>query len=53
MRLIHKSKKLDNICYEIRGPVPERAKQLEDEGHKIIKLNIVLAVSLRRRTQSW
>jgi len=40
VRLIHKSKKLDNICYEIRGPVPERAKQLEDEGHKIIKLNI-------------
>ncbi len=40
MRLIHKSKKLDNICYEIRGPVPERARQLEDEGHKIIKLNI-------------
>ena len=40
MRLIQKSKKLDNICYEIRGPVPERAKQLEEEGHKIIKLNI-------------
>ena len=40
VRLIHKSKKLDNICYEIRGPVPERARQLEDEGHKIIKLNI-------------
>ena len=40
MRSILKSKKLDNICYEIRGPVPERAKQLEEEGHKIIKLNI-------------
>ena len=40
MRLIKKSKKLDNICYEIRGPVPERARQLEEEGHKIIKLNI-------------
>ncbi len=40
MRLIQKSKKLDNICYEIRGPVPERARQLEEEGHKIIKLNI-------------
>lgn len=35
-----KSRKLDNICYEIRGPVPERARQLEEEGHKIIKLNI-------------
>lgn len=40
MRLIHKSKRLDNVCYEIRGPVPERAKQLEEEGHKIMKLNI-------------
>ena len=40
MRLIQKSKKLDNICYEIRGPVPERARQLEEDGHKIIKLNI-------------
>jgi len=40
VRSILKSKKLDNICYEIRGPVPERAKQLEEEGHKIIKLNI-------------
>ena len=40
MRLIKKSKKLDNVCYEIRGPVPLRASQLEDEGHQIIKLNI-------------
>lgn len=40
MRTIKKSKKLDNICYEIRGPVPERARQLEEDGHRIIKLNI-------------
>lgn len=40
MRIIKKSKKLDNICYEIRGPVPERARQLEEDGHHIIKLNI-------------
>ena len=40
MRLIKKSKKLDNVCYEIRGPVPLRASQLEEEGHQIIKLNI-------------
>ena len=40
VRPIQKSKKLDNICYEIRGPVPERARQLEEDGHKIIKLNI-------------
>ena len=40
VRSILKSRKLDNICYEIRGPVPERARVLEEEGHKIIKLNI-------------
>jgi alanine-synthesizing transaminase len=40
MRTIKKSKKLDNVCYEIRGPVPQRAKQLEEDGHNIIKLNI-------------
>jgi alanine-synthesizing transaminase len=35
-----KSNKLANVCYDIRGPVLERAKQMEEEGHKIIKLNI-------------
>jgi len=35
-----KSAKLNNVCYDIRGPVLERAKQMEDEGHRIIKLNI-------------
>lgn len=28
------------MCYEIRGPVPEKARQMEEEGHKITKLNI-------------
>lgn len=37
---IQKSKKLADVCYDIRGPVLEKAKQMEDEGHKIIKLNI-------------
>ena len=37
--MIHKSHKLHNVCYDIRGPVLERAKQLEEEGHRIIKLN--------------
>jgi histidinol-phosphate/aromatic aminotransferase/cobyric acid decarboxylase-like protein len=32
--------KLANVCYDIRGPVLQKAKQMEDEGHKIIKLNI-------------
>jgi alanine-synthesizing transaminase len=40
LKTIHKSTKLDNVCYDIRGPVLERAHQMEEEGHKIIKLNI-------------
>lgn len=39
-RPVRKSNKLDEVCYDIRGPVLTRAKQMEDEGHKIIKLNI-------------
>lgn len=35
-----KSNKLDNVCYEIRGPVLQEAKHLEDEGHRILKLHI-------------
>ncbi len=40
MRPIQKSNKLADVCYDIRGPVLEKSKQMEDEGHKIIKLNI-------------
>ncbi|MEO7031005.1 MAG: pyridoxal phosphate-dependent aminotransferase, partial [Herbaspirillum sp.] len=40
MRSIHKSNKLADVCYDIRGPVLEKSKQMEEEGHKIIKLNI-------------
>jgi alanine-synthesizing transaminase len=40
VRLIQKSKKLADVCYDIRGPVLEKARQMEEEGHKIIKLNI-------------
>ncbi|MFZ6776373.1 pyridoxal phosphate-dependent aminotransferase [Undibacterium sp. Ji83W] len=40
MRPIQKSLKLADVCYDIRGPVMEKAKQMEEEGHKIIKLNI-------------
>lgn len=40
MKTLKKSKKLSSVCYEIRGPALERAKQLEDNGHSIIKLNI-------------
>jgi alanine-synthesizing transaminase len=34
------SRKLENVCYDIRGPVLEEAKRLEEEGRRIIKLNI-------------
>ena len=40
MKPILKSNKLSNVCYDIRGPVMERAKQMEEEGQRIIKLNI-------------
>jgi alanine-synthesizing transaminase len=37
---ILKSAKLANVCYDIRGPIMDRARQMEEEGQKIIKLNI-------------
>jgi alanine-synthesizing transaminase len=40
MSKISKSNKLNHVCYDIRGPVMEQAKKMEDEGHNIIKLNI-------------
>ena len=40
MQPILKSSKLANVCYDIRGPVLDRAKQMEDDGQHIIKLNI-------------
>lgn len=40
MNTINKSDKLANVCYEIRGPVLEEANRLEEEGHRILKLNI-------------
>ncbi len=40
MQPVMKSSKLDNVCYDIRGPVLVRARQMEEEGHRIIKLNI-------------
>jgi alanine-synthesizing transaminase len=40
VRPVMKSVKLANVCYDIRGPVMARAKQMEEDGHRIIKLNI-------------
>jgi len=39
-RPILKSAKLANVLYDVRGPIVDAAKQMEDEGQKIIKLNI-------------
>lgn len=39
-RMVAKSAKLANVCYDIRGPVLERARQMEEEGQRIMKLNI-------------
>jgi alanine-synthesizing transaminase len=40
MKSINKSAKLANVCYDIRGPIMDAARRMEEEGHKIIKLNI-------------
>ena len=40
MKKVYQSDKLGNVCYDIRGPVLEQAKRLEEEGHQILKLNI-------------
>ncbi|MDR1618866.1 MAG: pyridoxal phosphate-dependent aminotransferase [Treponema sp.] len=40
MKNFEKSLKLDNVCYDIRGPVLKEAKRMEDEGFRITKLNI-------------
>jgi alanine-synthesizing transaminase len=40
LKSIVKSNKLANVAYDIRGPVLDKARQMEEEGHKIIRLNI-------------
>jgi len=37
---IRKSDRLSDVCYDIRGPVLAEARRLEEEGHKVTKLNI-------------
>lgn len=39
-KALHKSHKLSGVCYDIRGPVLDEAKRLEEEGYNILKLNI-------------
>ncbi len=40
MENLRKSEKLRDVCYDIRGPVLDHAERLEEEGHRILKLNI-------------
>lgn len=40
MRTFNKSTKLDNVCYDIRGPVMDEAVRMESQGQRILKLNI-------------
>lgn len=38
--MLEKSKKLDNVCYDIRGPIMDEANRMTAEGIQIIRLNI-------------
>ncbi|ROZ76919.1 pyridoxal phosphate-dependent aminotransferase [Ramlibacter sp. WS9] len=40
MKTVQKSAKLANVLYDIRGPIMDAARQMEEDGHKIIRLNI-------------
>ena len=40
MRTFSKSSKLDNVLYDVRGPVVDEANRMEEEGIKVLKLNI-------------
>lgn len=40
MEFIPRSTKLNGVCYDIRGPIAQEAKKMEDEGQRILKLNI-------------
>jgi len=40
MKTITKSRKLDHVLYDIRGPIMDRARQMEEDGQQLIKLNI-------------
>lgn len=40
MRTFEKSSKLDNVLYDVRGPVVDEASRMEEDGMEILKLNI-------------
>ncbi|QCR21721.1 aminotransferase [Pontibacter sp. SGAir0037] len=40
MDMIERSKRLNDVFYELRGPIYEKSKELEQQGHRVTKLNI-------------
>lgn len=40
MRTFQKSSKLDNVCYDVRGPVMDEANRMQESGINVLKLNI-------------
>ena len=40
MRTFDKSSKLDNVCYDVRGPVLDEANRMQESGIDVLKLNI-------------
>ena len=42
MREFGKSRKLDNVLYDVRGPVVDEAARMEENGTNVLKLNICL-----------
>ena len=42
MKEFRKSSKLDNVLYDVRGPVVEEAARMEEAGTNVLKLNIAL-----------
>ena len=47
MRQFKKSSKLDNVLYDVRGPVVDEAARMESQGMRILKLNIGNPARLR------
>ena len=44
MRTFGKSSKLDNVLYDVRGPVVDEAARMEEDGMEILKLNMVIRI---------
>ena len=50
MRTFQKSSKLENVCYDVRGPVLDEANRMQESGIDILKLNIGNPVSYTHLT---